>query len=399
MAHSAAAEPLADEVFLPLIREVPASEKLQLRAKKVQLCCHCYDFHQKHKDIRQKAQKRETLLELVQFSDRHRNFADALTRETIDMIGINLFRPLPRHPDHPTDTDENTAVLDKAWPHLQLLYELLLRFIISAGAELGEFVTKSFTTSLLELFHSLDPRERDYLKTIFHRIYSKIVPMRPFLRQSIGHFLCSFKVSPCRNRTEGVAELLEIAGSVVSGFVVPLRQEHLVFLDKVILPLHKLASVGRYMQQLSFCCIQYLEKDVSLAEPVIRSLLNWWPVANHHKELLFLNELEEILELTRPAEFEKVMVPLVRQVCRCACSPHFQVAQHQLCTWNNEYFVSLFAQKRHVLLPMVFAPLYHNYDTHWNRDIRNVTFNVLHLLMEMDSNLFDACALQLQSGS
>jgi hypothetical protein len=48
---------------------------------------------------------------------------------------------------------------------------------------------------------------------------------------------------------------------------------------------------------------------------------------------------------------------------------------------------------------MVFAPLYHNYDTHWNRDIRNVTFNVLHLLMEMDSNLFDACALQLQSGS
>jgi hypothetical protein len=41
--------------------------------------------------------------------------------------------------------------------------------------------------------------------------------------------------------------------------------------------------------------------------------------------VLFLSELEEILELTQAAEFSKVMVPLFRQLARCLNSSHFQV--------------------------------------------------------------------------
>merc|ERR1711959_146813 len=105
---------------------------------------------------------------------------------------------------------------------------------ISTGAELTRYISKPFVSSLLELFHSLDPRERDYLKTILHRLYNKMVPMRKFLRSSIGNFLCTFMYDSAHNsRAEGVAELLEITGSIVSGFVVPLKEEHLVFLFKV----------------------------------------------------------------------------------------------------------------------------------------------------------------------
>ena len=42
-----------------------------------------------------------------------------------------------------------------------------------------------------------------------------------------------------------------------------------------------------------------MEKDPALAEPVIRGLLKFWPVTNSHKEVLFLGELEEVLELTQ----------------------------------------------------------------------------------------------------
>ena len=40
---------------------------------------------------------------------------------------------------------------------------------------------------------------------------------------------------------------------------------------------------------------------------------------------MFLNELEEILDVIEPNEFVKVMVPLFRQLAKCVSSPHFQV--------------------------------------------------------------------------
>lgn len=70
---------------------------------------------------------------------------------------------------------------------------------------------------------------------------------------------------------------------------------------------------------------QFVEKDPKLAEPVLRQLLKFWPLTNSQKEVLFLGELEEVLELTQPAEFQAVMEPLFRQLARCLTSAHFQV--------------------------------------------------------------------------
>ena len=44
---------------------------------------------------------------------------------------------------------------------------------------------------------------------------------------------------------------------------------------------------------------QFVEKDPKLGEPVLRALLRFWPITNSSKEVLFLGELEEILEMTQ----------------------------------------------------------------------------------------------------
>ena len=62
-----------------------------------------------------------------------------------------------------------------------------------------------------------------------------------------------------------------------------------------------------------------------MADTVIRGLLKYWPVTNCPKEVLFLGELEEVLEATQATEFQMCMVPLFRQLARCLNSPHFQV--------------------------------------------------------------------------
>uniref|UniRef100_A0A8R1EBD3 Uncharacterized protein n=1 Tax=Caenorhabditis japonica TaxID=281687 RepID=A0A8R1EBD3_CAEJA len=47
----------------------------------------------------------------------------------------------------------------------------------------------------------------------------------------------------------GVGELLEILGSIINGFALPLKQEHKVFLVKVLLPLHRPKCLSLYHAQ------------------------------------------------------------------------------------------------------------------------------------------------------
>jgi len=43
--------------------------------------------------------------------------------------------------------------------------------------------------------------------------------------------------------------------------------------------------------------------------------------------VMFLNELEEILDVIEPSEFSKILEPLFRQLAKCISSPHFQVSR------------------------------------------------------------------------
>lgn len=44
-----------------------------------------------------------------------------------------------------------------------------------------------FDFQLLDLFDSEDPRERDFLKTVLHRIYGKFLGLRAFIRKQINN--------------------------------------------------------------------------------------------------------------------------------------------------------------------------------------------------------------------
>ena len=81
------------------------------------------------------------------------------------------------------------------------------------------------------MFDSEDPRERDFLKTTLHRIYGKFLGLRAYIRKQINNIFYNFIYET--ERHNGVAELLEILGSIINGFALPLKEEHKIFLLKV----------------------------------------------------------------------------------------------------------------------------------------------------------------------
>ena len=315
---------------LPALRDAPNNDKQALFIKKLQLCSFVFDFSNMEKDVKEKEQKRQMLLELVDYINSG-NFTEASFEEITRMLKCNLFRALPpsAHENSATesfDPEEEEPSMEPAWPHLQIVYEFLLRFIVSNSTEAKvakRYIDQPFVLKLLDLFDSEDPRERDYLKTILHRIYGKFMVHRPFIRKAINNIFYRFIFET--DRHNGVAELLEILGSIINGFALPLKEEHKTFLIRALIPLHKPKCVSLYHQQLSYCITQFVEKDPKLADPVLRGLLRYWPRINSQKEVLFLGELEEVLELTQAPEFQAVIGPLFHQIARCLNSSHFQV--------------------------------------------------------------------------
>eukprot|EP00427_Karlodinium_veneficum_P041655 CAMPEP_0169265540 /NCGR_PEP_ID=MMETSP1016-20121227/45831_1 /TAXON_ID=342587 /ORGANISM="Karlodinium micrum, Strain CCMP2283" /LENGTH=392 /DNA_ID=CAMNT_0009349211 /DNA_START=194 /DNA_END=1372 /DNA_ORIENTATION=- len=359
----------------------------------MQVCSAIYDFHD-DSNQRDKEAKRQTLLEIVEYVNNTRNcFNESLMQDVVNMVGVNIFRALPtknRTLMAIYDPEDEEPTLER---DLQIVYEFFLRFVVSNDTDpkvAKRFVDQNFVLKLLELFDSEDPRERDYLKTILHRVYGKFMALRSFIRRAIQQTF--FKVIYECEMHNGVGELLEILGSIINGFALPLKDEHKEFLIKALVPLHKVKALASFHQQLSYCMAQYVEKDPRLAFDIITSMLKFWPVTITAKQVLFLNELEETLELTQPPEFHKMQVPLFRRIAQCITCPHFQVAERTLFLWNNDYIVKLINQNRQQLFPILIGALYNNSKQHWNSAVHGLTFNVLKLLMEADPQLFDECS-------
>ncbi|XP_044022239.1 serine/threonine-protein phosphatase 2A 56 kDa regulatory subunit gamma isoform isoform X2 [Siniperca chuatsi] len=388
---------------LPALTDVAPAEQEKLFIQKLRQCCVLFDFlSDPLSDLKWKEVKRAALSEMVEYITHNRNvITEPIYPEVVHMFAVNMFRTLPPS-SNPTgaefDPEEDEPTLEAAWPHLQLVYEFFLRFLESPDFQPNiakKYIDQKFVMQLLELFDSEDPRERDFLKTTLHRIYGKFLGLRAYIRKQINNIFYRFIYET--EHHNGIAELLEILGSIINGFALPLKEEHKIFLLKVLLPLHKVKSLSVYHPQLAYCVVQFLEKDSTLTEPVVMALLKYWPKTHSPKEVMFLNELEEILDVIEPSEFVKVQEPLFRQLAKCVSSPHFQVAERALYYWNNEYIMSLISDNAAKILPIMFPALYRNSKTHWNKTIHGLIYNALKLFMEMNQKLFDDCTQQFRA--
>lgn len=373
-------------------------EREQLFKEKVEQCCEIYDFDSSNptEDLESKNMKVAILIELedVVFDEPKMIMPfESLYEELFKMFSINLFRSLPPSsnqylPEY--DPEEDEPPLESSWPHLQLVYNLFFRFLESPMFDMNRakrYIDKRFVLKLLDLFQSEDPRERDYLKTLLHRIYGQYLGLRSYIRCQIYYILSSF-IDGAEYHA-GIPDLLEILGSIINGFVVPLKEEHKMFLLKILMPLHKARTLSAYHAQLAYCIVQFIEKDSSLTGPVVKSLLRYWPKVHSTKEVMFLNEVEEILDIIEPSEFQKIIEPLFRQIMLCIRSDQFQVAERVLYFWNNEYILSLINDNIQTVLPIVFPALLTNSSVHWNKTIHGLVYNALKLSTEMNQKLFN----------
>ncbi|KAJ0539920.1 putative protein phosphatase 2A, regulatory B subunit, B56, armadillo-like helical [Helianthus annuus] len=213
---------------------------------------------------------------------------------------------------------------------------------LHVGPTTGEkFISQNFILNLLTLFNSDDLRERDMVKNIVHRIYSKFTFHRSFMRKSLTDILLHF-IYETDHRQNGIGEILEIWGSIINGFTVPLKEQHKVFLSRVLIPLHKPKNMVVYHRQLVYCVSQFVQKEPVLSRVVVGKILRCWPVTNCQKEVLLIGELEEIVENIDQRWYLMVAVPVWSRIAKCITSDNSQVTSFD----NTGYFCCICGQWR-----------------------------------------------------
>ncbi|XP_016478729.2 serine/threonine protein phosphatase 2A 57 kDa regulatory subunit B' beta isoform [Nicotiana tabacum] len=367
----------------------------------ISYCSFTYTFTDPQESPSQQDLKRLKLIQLLSIIKTIiQPLDDQVLSPLFKMLSTNLFRPLSPPIYYVAsilpDDDDLVSNPTPSWPHLQIVYDIFLRIVTRTSVEsLRIYIDHSFLLNLLTLFQSEDQRERDSLKNVFHRIYSKLTFYRPFMRKEMNDVFLHY-VFETDQRNPGIGELLEIWGTIINGFSVPLKEEHKLFLVRVLVPLHKPKGMQVYHRQLAYCVSQFVQKEPKLGEVVIRGILRYWPVTNCQKEVLLIGELEELVETLHPQLYKELALPLCTKISKCLNSWNSQVAERALYVWNNEQFWKMASQAMEEVFPILVEGMEKNLEGHWSKSVRQLTENVKGMLEALAPFLYSKCLLQLE---
>ncbi|GJD12837.1 Serine/threonine protein phosphatase 2A 59 kDa regulatory subunit B' eta isoform [Galdieria sulphuraria] len=245
---------------------------------------------------------------------------------------------------------------------LQLVVSLLEEIV---GAERSVSSTRFAQLSFFDAKDKTDvPISLENPLSLSYFIYSAVEIRRSFLRKKINEYLFSyvFEGEPCC----GIREILEIQSSIVHGFAVPLKEEHKDMLFRYLMPLHREAELEIFFPQLLSCVHSFAEKDPTLIPSILSRLCSTWPKYNSMKQILYINEVEIVLQSVTESVFAKISKSVWLELLNCTCCPHFQVAERAISLWNDTRLVKMMAAYRKELLITLNDSIDNVIERHWS---------------------------------
>ena len=216
---------------------------------------------------------------------------------------------------------------------------------------------------------------------------------RPYIRSQVMNLILLITYE--KEEHNGLTELLEILTAIITGYATPLKPEHRNFAIKVLIPLHKVRGLQNFNTQLLQCMKNFLEKDKQLGIELVQGLLKYWPITCPAKEVVYINEVEEILELVG-AEAEKRFAAygpkLLARLVATAQNMHYQAAERALLLLNSEVIQKVVRSNLQTAYPLLVKGLINanrGANAHWNPTVNTITMQVMRSYMELSRDMFE----------
>jgi serine/threonine-protein phosphatase 2A regulatory subunit B' len=76
--------------------------------------------------------------------------------------------------------------------------------------------------------------------------------------------------------------------------------------------------------------------------------------------------MEEMIEQGGIENMKTIQEDLVKRLCKCMSSNHFQVAERSIFLLNNDTIMKMISQSKEILYPILLRSLLKNSKNHWN---------------------------------
>ncbi|XP_017064495.1 serine/threonine-protein phosphatase 2A 56 kDa regulatory subunit epsilon isoform [Drosophila eugracilis] len=273
--------------------------------------------------------------------------------------------------------------------HRELAFQIFIRFLMANNINIDinkKEIDEKIVSKILQSLVTSNKDERESAVALMRHVYLKCIKMRPYIRQQINILFHRFIY--VNGNLHGISELLEIANDIISGYNTPLKADIEDFLLKILLPLHNTDSLAQYHGQLSDCVVLFVSRYPVLTATFVRSLIKIWPKTFTEKEILLLDEIEDILATTSQEEFLKMLVPLFCQIIECAVSPCYKVAERALLLCGSDGIMNHMEKNHKAIMPIVFPALYRISHRHCNAEIKKLVCTVLKMFLNINKDLF-----------
>ncbi|KAH0791729.1 phosphoprotein phosphatase [Histomonas meleagridis] len=292
------------------------------------------------------------------------------------MLSINLFRTLPKMPAINV-VGAHDSMLDSAWPHISLAYNCLLA---SLNCRHSSNISSSFIYNLVRNCSSPDDRERIAVRDILHTLYTKYMNLRSIVRDKVA---AHFAIGNCST------EILEFFVSVVTGFNSPLNPSHITYYYNAILPIHTLENYPTFQAQYVQLILRYITKSGFLLDRTVNYLLMHWPKSCRQKQILFLSEIEELLENFEINVTPQMATSVFKLISKMTMNLNSDVAETAINILMNPKVSFLLKTHASTLYPIIVKYVYKSAKNHWDECIRTNAFVTLQGLSELDSQTFN----------
>lgn len=388
----------------PKLEDTPLAKLNALFLSKCNMCCQICNFNDPEIQKEDKQQKTEILQDIMKTICNMEVIAQLTEAEyhaVYKMFIKNVIRTSPAAPPlwfSPINTDLCQEMVEEAaWPHLALCYDILIS-LISSPKFYPTNCPKEVNTlakSIVEIFHSPDSRERDKLMKLFHTFYRVCSKHRSIMRQSVYRFLNDYLEGAFL--AVGVSELLTVTFSIVSGLKVPLHEEYTDFFTNNIVRLHGDPLTLQFQRQLFNLVNTFCVKQASLSFELLAYLRRHWPSTSPMKEVLFLSEIENLIQYIPVSGAHEQINHLITVVSLCSCSDNFAVAERALMMWTNENFANLILAYSSITFPKLLPALFKTANYHWNQSVCTLAVYVLRTLKGGDTQTFDEIGAKMKN--
>jgi serine/threonine-protein phosphatase 2A regulatory subunit B' len=139
----------------------------------------------------------------------------------------------------------------------------------------------------------------------------------------------------------------------------------------------------------------FIEKDKSLGIDLIVGLLKFWPITNPAKEVVYITEIEEILDLCNQEAHQKFLMfgpKLLKRLVATSQNMHYQAAERALLLLNNEVIHKLVKANLVKAYPIIVKGLINanrGPNQHWNPTVNTITMTVMRSYMEINRDMFE----------